>query len=1071
MKTRFSPGIFSLFQSYLLVAFTLCLTVCPVGAQPGEALARQIVDDSGFQGGLIVLVGGWDVDLAVSLGKAPNVLVHWLMRDGKGLEETRREIRDAGIYGRVSAMAWEGPTLPYADGMVNLLALQHDERLKIDQSEADRVLAPMGAGVQFRDNVRIGSYNRKPWPEDVDEWTHSRRDATGNAVSKDRRAGPPRFTQWEALPRWNRGTKTSALVSAQGRLFYILDDSHFASDTRSWSLIARDAHNGIRLWRHELPSWGGAKGGKKVGPAQVNRRLVAIGDRVYAPLGDGAPVSVLDAATGQTIRVLNDTARAEEFLVSEGILVALVNVGDTADFWRKLNRDMRIVAVRPHTGKLLWEHSADTVLPMTLTADVRQVVYHDGQSIRSLDLEKGTPRWTSPPTGQAIMLKDSWSPDSPGAQKLKIILAPQFAPTVLIYQDVVVFAGGRQLNVVSSDDGRELWRAPFAATNYSVPVDLFGFDGALWGPDTNMNLWRPTNDDIAFKAYDPLTGVVTKSVSGSYDFRFQHHRCHQMKVIGNTVLASRAGIEFLDTTTGDVATHHWVRGSCYFGVLPANGLLYVPPHNCACYIRAKLSGFMALNARPSSTGGLQIPEQQRLQRGPAYGQTLSSRAKSHPEDWPTYRHDAARSGKATTEVGSELKLGWQTKLSGNLTSPVVADGRVFLASTNEHVLYALQAETGELLWQYSFDAHIDSPPTFYEGLVLTGCRDGSVVALRSADGSLVWRFLAAPGRRMIVSRGQIESVWPVHGSVLVIDDTVYFAAGKSSYLDGGLRLYGLEPHTGRKVIDTVLESRHEDGSQTLDEQGVDGFLNDILSSDGEHIFMRHQILDKAGKPQTGRITHLHSPDGYLSSNTTSRLLWTYAPLYTSPHQGAFYDVRLSRVLFPSGRILVEDEDTIYGYGQNHYANMPKMRTNPGGTFALFACPKRSDVPLDRTAREYRKLALAGKYQVRLNWWKPIPIQAWAMVKTKDVLFVAGPRGRESVSQDALEGKAPGMLLAVSPADGTVLTKTALSAMPVWDGMATARGKLYLALADGSTVCLRASMSGHPGISHKSLHSN
>jgi hypothetical protein len=258
------------------------------------------------------------------------------------------------------------------------------------------------------------------------------------------------------------------------------------------------------------------------------------------------------------------------------------------------------------------------------------------------------------------------------------------------------------------------------------------------------------------------------------------------------------------------------------------------------------------------------------------------------------------------------------------------------------------------------------------------------------------------------------------------------------------------------VMDTVLETRHEDGSQTLDAQAVDGFLNDILSSDGQRLFMRHQILDRAGKPQTERVTHLHGPDGYLSSNTSSRLIWTYAPLYTSPHQGAFYDIRLSRVLFPSGRILVEDDDTIYGFGENHYA---KMRTDPGGAFALFACPKQSDVPLDRTAKEYRKLALAGKHQVQFNWWKRVPIQAWAMVKTEEALFVAGAPGNVSVSQDALDGKAPGRLLAVSPADGTVLSEMTLSSMPVWDGMAAAQGKLYITLVDGSTVCLRASKLG------------
>ena len=83
--------------------------------------------------------------------------------------------------------------------------------------------------------------------------------------------------------------KTSSLVSTQGRIFYILDDSHFAARSPTWSLIARDACNGIQLWRHELSSWGGARGGKKVGPAQVNRRLVASDDQRVRHAGGVRP--------------------------------------------------------------------------------------------------------------------------------------------------------------------------------------------------------------------------------------------------------------------------------------------------------------------------------------------------------------------------------------------------------------------------------------------------------------------------------------------------------------------------------------------------------------------------------------------------------------------------------------------------------------------------------------------------------------------------------------------------------------------------------------------------------------
>ncbi|MCP4643139.1 MAG: PQQ-binding-like beta-propeller repeat protein [bacterium] len=1035
--------------------FGLALTNPSTAQQPPPLDAQRIIADSGFHGGLIVHAGLENASLPLSLSKSPNVLVHGLVRDHETLDTVRTQIRDADAYGRVSATLWQSPYLPYADAMVNLLLVLNEGAL-VDQTEVDRVLAPHGVAWVRRDGA-LEMY-RKPRPADIDEWSHTRYDSTGNAASKDQRVGPPRHLQWEATPRWNRGVKTSSLVSAQGRIFFILDDSHFASSERTWSLIARDAYNGIQLWRRVLPSWGGARGGKKVGPAQVGRRLVAVGDKVYATLGEFAPVSVLNAATGESIRLLSDTAQAEEFIVSNGVLVVLLNPNTPAGIRRGQHESMHVVAVNPETGLLLWKHPAEMVLPLTLAADAQQVVYHDGKVIKSFDLKSGMPRWTSPPTGQKIGYRDKANPDSPGAEKSTILLAPQFAPTLIVYEDVVAFAGGRQINVLSAQDGRELWRADYAPSNYSVPVDLFGFNGHLWGPDPEMNLWRPLDDNIDFNAYDPLTGVVNKRLTGKYGFRFQHHRCHQMKVVGNSVLAARAGIEFLDTDTGAVAAHHWVRGSCFYGIMPANGLLYAPPHDCACYIRAKLSGLMALNAAPGSRPSPN-PKDRTLVRGPAYGKAPADPKGDASGDWPTYRHDRARSGRSALKIDPELLLGWSTQLTGPLTSPVVANNRLYVASVDAHRLHALDATSGDILWQYSFDARVDSPPTLHEGLVLCGCRDGSVHALRASDGALVWRFLACPEERLIVSRGQVESVWPVNGSVLVLDNTAYFTAGRSSYLDGGIRFYGLDASTGRAVVDTVLNTLRQDGSELLDDQGVDGFMGGILSSDGERIFLRHNVLDRSGNLQPDTVPHLHGPDGFLSADTTTRLLWTYAPMYTSPHQGAFYDRRLSRTLFPSGRILVEDDDVIYGFGRNHY---DKPRPDSGGTWALFAAPKKSDVPLDLSATEYLKRARNGELSIDFEWWKKLRIQAWAMVKTEDLLFVAGPVGTDVTSQAALDGNAPGMLVAVSPDDGRVLAEMTLPAPPAWDGMAAASGNLYLTLKNGQVVCLWSAASGRPG---------
>jgi hypothetical protein len=38
----------------------------------------------------------------------------------------------------------------------------------------------------------------KPWPDDIDEWTHYLHGADGNAVARDRVVGPPKRLRWVA---------------------------------------------------------------------------------------------------------------------------------------------------------------------------------------------------------------------------------------------------------------------------------------------------------------------------------------------------------------------------------------------------------------------------------------------------------------------------------------------------------------------------------------------------------------------------------------------------------------------------------------------------------------------------------------------------------------------------------------------------------------------------------------------------------------------------------------------------------------------------------------------------------
>ena len=142
-------------------------------------------------------------------------------------------------------------------------------------------------------------------------------------------------------------------------------------------------------------------------------------------------------------------------------------------------------------------------------------------------------------------------------------------------------------------------------------------------------------------------------------------------------------------------------------------------------------------------------------------------------------------------------------------SPAVEGDLVYVAGYNGKV-YAISASTRlsteESLRknENSLPQPIIGGPVIAQGRVYVGSSDGWVYALRAADGALAWRYRAAPDDRRLVAYGQCESVWPVHGSVLIEDNRVYFAAGRYSHLDGGVICSVLDLHTGQ----TIAEQRH-----------------------------------------------------------------------------------------------------------------------------------------------------------------------------------------------------------------------------------------------------------------------
>ena len=978
-------------------------------ATPPQRLARDILTRAKFTGGLILHVDCGTGEVTAELGAEPAAAVHGVEREWSAVDAARRHIASLDRYGRVAVDRWDGKRLPYADGLANLVIVERDSPAL--RREALRVTAPLGTVLLRTENGF--DLEKKLWPEDIDEWGHYLHDADNNAVAHDQRVGPPRSLQWVGSPRWarhhDRLASMSALVSTGGRIFYILDQGATASVLLPprWALFARDAFNGVVLWSKPIPEWQTRLWPLKSGPAQLPRRLVATQDVVYATLGIDVPVTAVDARTGTTLRVYDGTKGTEELLVSEGLLIALVDPAlDTEKYTdpRQVSKpwwtgkSVSITAIQTASGSRLWQHEAP-VAPLTLGADGTRVCFHDGQRVVCLDQTTGDVRWRS---GPLPLVKRVMS---------------FFAPTLVMQDGVVLFAGGEESGLVKSKGGATkpdtltaldaatgatLWTAPHLPSGYSSPEDVFVTGGLVWsGGVSNGNM------PGAFTGLDLRTGVAKHTFEAAdVETYWFHHRCHRGKATDKFLMVSRTGIEFIDPATGHWDINHWARGGCLYGIMPANGLIYCPPHACACYPESKLSGLNALApaAKESVEGGGPVRRERRLEKGPAYG-TLGTRH-STPDTppqaaWPTFRHDAQRSGATPTVVGPNLTEAWKTKVGTGLSAVTVADGKIFVAAVHSHAVHAFDAASGTHAWSFTAGGRVDSPPTICDGLAVFGSADGFVYCLRAADGKLVWRFLTAPGHERIMAFEQLESRWPVHGSVLVQKGVVYAVAGRSLFLDGGMRLCRLDVGTGKLLSEEVLDERDpETGSNVqvhVKRLTMPVALPDVLSSDGRHLYMRSQVFDMDGKRQEiapvseklgahaaiqeGETKHLFASAGYLDDTSFHRAYWVYGRKF----EGGWNSYYLAGKKTPAGKILSVDGERVYGFGRE-----PKyFRWTVPMEFHLFAAAKTSGKALERKPKPDEGSVIRIPNSKSLNPAKtPLTVMGWVKPEQPNGVILA-----------------------------------------------------------------------------------
>ena len=1047
--------------------------------------AKAILDASGVKAGFCVHVGSSDGSLIAKLAKQSKLLVHGLALDSASVGKARQQIQSEGIYGQASVELLRGKALPYADNLVNLLIVEDlpsAQGAGITLKEMVRVVCPNGtilvrgksAGDLKKELTKHaisslkpssnGTWTRvtKPRPSEMGEWNHPNGGPGGNMVSEDSILEPPTGLRWIAGPTWPRGPRKrhiTSTVSGDGRLFHVTVDvySNLAVPLgkTKWYIVARDAFNGLHLWKHPFEGMGGFPRGYKAQEyhKETMPPLVAVGNKLYT--AGEKTVQVLDPATGKLIRQSEELEGPPDTIAYvDGHLLAVTH--------------HHVYSIDPATGKIKWKAPGDA---NDFVAGDGSAFFLDVKShpkpyeLVSLDLETGRERWRKDMTEwwakhpNEWWPKDPYDPKSKAARKgpRKLIQAYEGARwkkmAIRAYKSgVLILTHMHGVRAVAGKDGQSLWylSTPFYERN-QPNRDALIVNGAIW-----LNGGVATKG--AFVEIDLMTGKERKRVLGGAG----KGGCQNYTATKRLVLNRNSCI---DIEAGTATPFQGARGVCKMGTIPANGLAYTGPYGCGC-LPGALRGFMGLAANPipaslqtQSSGGNGGQEKKtgssatmngRLIKGPAFaalrrgkpapGQSaISHQPSTVPDDWPMLRHDAQRSGKASTLIPADPKQFWSVQIAGvmnghvkydwgsapslgdPITPPVIAGGRIFLALQNTHQVVALDAETGKRQWAFTAGGRVNTPPAIHGGLCLFGSQDGWVYCLNATDGKLAWQFRAAPEERRIVAFGQVESLWPVPGGVLINNGLAYFTAGRSIAVDGGVTLFVLEPQTGKVVWERMLPFDVRTlgmgrGLLVGDEKSL--YIGKTRSGSFYSSCYRFDLRTGKEERLEGSVFNKFIKSGNIGMLDGS---WRRQAGAIRRGSGGWSYGKLK------GFMLVFDGDRVFYYhGQGN-----------GG---------RGDVRIVSSELTAVSLDEKGEVLKDSGWSIPIdrPFQIEAMLLAGKTLFIAGPPNGDTPSD--------GVIWALSTADGRKLNEIKLAAPPVFDGMAAANERLYISTQDGKLLC-------------------
>jgi len=871
-----------------LVMLAACGAVAR-GAEP-EAVAK-----TGVRGGLCVVVPATEEKALAELSCDGKFVVQGLSDAGK-VAAVRGGIPEK-FAGLVSVSGWKvSERLPYADNLVDLLVVDRDALNGAGPTDAElqRVISPVVGAAYVR---KGGAWTKvvKPMPSAYGEWPQYYYDATNNPVSKDTAVKTPTSLQWLVDNLADNGS-ANQLVAGGRYLAAFKGRSNMTYTTRS-------AYNGIALQRTET----------KADPANEHRfGPIIMADGVVYMAMDGRSkepkVVARDPLTWATIRTFDlplpdlTNEPADKKSGHRGRYLGISACEDVLLVW---TLDKLFCADRA-TGKLRWTFdgkgknvdwpSHDPLnhrVGILLAGDDTTFLKGDrdtpfpAKEIASISLKDGSVAWR---VQHPLVGKD----DTPNAAFVWSGGAYYFNTNIYLG------TGAFSIGCVDATTGETRWLKPKVGEYGGIKGGAGAGVGSLLAYPDAVVLTRS-----AMLAFDPKTGAnLGQWIIGNSRCDTGRGAANYFANFGHYFNISGKAFSLVRNEVG--------RGPCGGNALPAYGMHYYQPQSCGCF--AAVRGLFAASSQVVEAA---IADGERLERGPAFSMNPTKR--EGMGDWPALLHDSARSAGGSALTNAAPKEKWRVQLepntqpgtiaddwrncvnfNGPISMPVIGGGLVVVAAPDAHRIHAVDAATGKKVWTFTAEGRIDTPPTIAGGRVYAGSRDGYVYCLDLATGQMAWRFLAARNHKRIVAYGQVESAWPVHGSLVVEKGLVLATAGYHPDIDEGVHCWGLEADTGAIRWQRVLESERKPFA--LDPRNPkmpDGYfsanrvLNSIANSDGTVAVLPGTILaltDGSGKADLGGQARADTRTVLARSPVSHGLMvtdWKNSPPYLRSKDGDY----------------------------------------------------------------------------------------------------------------------------------------------------------------------------------------